>query len=65
MLALIGVSPGYVNNPAENFKRFSVFPQTGEIVYKTGDLGKYDENGNIIFLGRDDLQVEISGKRIE
>ncbi len=61
----IGVSQGYINNPAENFRNFMVFPQTGELVYRTGDLGKYDENGNIIFMGRNDLQVEINGKRIE
>lgn len=61
----IGVSYGYINNPIENFRNFSIFPETGEIVYRTGDLGKYDENGNIIFMGRNDLQVEINGKRIE
>lgn len=61
----VGISKGYVNNPVENLKKFSIWEQTGELIYNTGDLGKYDEHGNIIFMGRNDLQVEINGKRIE
>lgn len=34
-------------------------------VYKTGDLGKYREDGEILFLGRADNQVKIRGFRIE
>lgn len=33
--------------------------------YKTGDLVKEDENGNLLFLGRADRQVKIRGYRIE
>jgi amino acid adenylation domain-containing protein len=32
--------------------------------YKTGDLAKQDENGNIFFLGRLDNEVKISGYRV-
>ena len=35
------------------------------LMYKTGDLGKYDENGNITCLGRVDNQIKIRGLRIE
>ncbi|MFX5747594.1 hypothetical protein ABTE19_21965, partial [Acinetobacter baumannii] len=33
--------------------------------FKTGDIGYYNEEGNIIFLGRKDTQVKIRGLRIE
>ncbi|NMG57043.1 amino acid adenylation domain-containing protein, partial [Geitlerinema sp. P-1104] len=36
-----------------------------DIVYKTGDLGKLLDDGNLIFLGRKDFQVKIRGVRIE
>ena len=32
--------------------------------YKTGDLAKYDQEGNIILVGRKDRQIKIAGKRI-
>ncbi|WP_394748814.1 non-ribosomal peptide synthetase [Spongiimicrobium salis] len=47
----------YVNNP------FSTIP--GEKLYKTGDLGRYRNNGSIEFLGRADQQVKVRGFRIE
>ena len=34
-------------------------------MYKTGDLGKYMTNGDIICLGRSDNQIKIRGLRIE
>ena len=33
--------------------------------YKTGDIGKFWDNGVIEFLGRKDFQVKINGHRIE
>ncbi|KAF7185257.1 Nonribosomal peptide synthetase imqB [Pseudocercospora fuligena] len=36
------------------------------VVYRTGDLVKYDiASGNIIFVGRKDSQVKLHGKRLE
>lgn len=40
------------------------FASTGK-VYKTGDRVKWDENGDIVFLGRFDHQVKVNGYRIE
>jgi len=34
-------------------------------MYKTGDIGKFIHDGNIIFLGRKDNQIKIGGHRIE
>ena len=37
----------------------------GKRIYKTGDMGRYDRNDEIEFLGRLDTQVKIRGHRIE
>eukprot|EP00833_Pecoramyces_ruminatium_P018291 jgi/Orpsp1_1/1192323/evm.model.d7180000092279.1 len=34
-------------------------------MYRTGDIGKWTENGEIEFIGRKDFQVKINGIRIE
>ena len=34
-------------------------------LYKTGDLVRYNANGSLIFIGRKDAQVKISGQRVE
>ena len=36
-----------------------------ERVYVTGDLGKYDDNGDLLFCGRKDHQIKYMGHRIE
>ncbi|KAL8330539.1 hypothetical protein RB593_001516 [Gaeumannomyces tritici] len=35
------------------------------LLYKTGDLVKYDPNGFIVFVGRKDQQVKLRGQRVE
>ncbi|KAG0157831.1 hypothetical protein PDIDSM_1845 [Penicillium digitatum] len=34
-------------------------------LYKTGDLVRYDKDGNLTFIGRKDTQVKINGQRVE
>ena len=34
-------------------------------MYKTGDLGQYDDDGNIVFSSRKDHQIKHMGHRIE
>jgi amino acid adenylation domain-containing protein len=63
-----GVAKGYLNREeltAERFvdDLFSDIP--GSKIYRTGDLGKILENGEIACLGRIDHQVKIRGYRIE
>ncbi|MCR5666530.1 MAG: amino acid adenylation domain-containing protein [Eubacterium sp.] len=60
-----GLAIGYLNNEDETAKRFVINPRTGQRLYKTGDLGRVMDDGNIEFLGREDTQVKILGFRIE
>lgn len=63
-----GVSWGYLNREeltAEKFidNPFSDIP--ADKIYRTGDLGKYKPDGDIVYLGRIDHQVKVRGYRIE
>jgi amino acid adenylation domain-containing protein len=63
-----GLTRGYLNNPALTAERFisHSLPFIGETrLYKTGDLGKWTEDGVVEFLGRRDAQVKIRGYRVE
>jgi len=59
---------GYVNNPQEQQRRFvrnHFRDDLNDVVYYTGDLGRYRPNGLLTILGRLDDQVKIRGVRIE
>lgn len=61
-----GLARGYLNNLELTEKSFIANPFVkGTYMYKSGDLGKYMENGEIICLGRSDSQIKIRGLRIE
>ena len=60
-----GLAKGYLNRSDLSEKNFIANPFDSGKLYKTGDLGRYDNNGNIIFSGRSDNQVKIRGFRIE
>lgn len=63
-----GISPGYLNLPAQTNERFITNPfgkTPEEKIYKTGDLVTYFNDGNMVFLNRLDTQVKIRGFRIE
>lgn len=60
------VGNGYYNRDELTKERFLDDPFNKENkMYKTGDLGKIDANGNIYYLGRNDFQVKVNGYRIE
>lgn len=47
----------FVQNPLHNDYR--------DIVYRTGDLAHYDDEGNLVYLSRKDHQIKHLGQRIE
>ncbi|MBM7689801.1 hypothetical protein BCR24_12790 [Enterococcus ureilyticus] len=58
-----GVARGYLNQPELTAKQFVSLED--QVIYKTGDLGKYRADGSIDYLGRIDQQVKIRGFRVE
>ena len=60
-----GVTDGYINNQALTDEKFVMNPYGEGRIYKTGDIGRWCENGNIIFDGRIDNQIKIRGYRVE
>ncbi|GGD10093.1 AMP-binding protein [Hyunsoonleella pacifica] len=68
-LAIAGaqVTPGYWNNSSKNQKSFFIKKVDGEPkrYYKSGDLCYKDEDGDYMYVGRNDFQVKIQGYRIE
>ena len=70
----VGVTRGYLNNPELTKERFVCNPFQTEsekevnfngVLYKSGDLVKLTETGDLKFIGRNDFQVKIRGFRIE
>lgn len=60
------VAKGYLNNDLLTEERFPSDPFVPtKRMYKTGDLVKWLDDGNIAFLGRMDHQVKLRGFRIE
>ena len=60
-----GVANGYLNNKEATSKAFVKNPYGEGFVYKTGDLGKFNDDGEVEYIGRADGQVKIRGLRIE
>lgn len=58
-----GVGRGYRNLPEKTKEAFVSF--RGMRGYRSGDLARIDENGEIVFQGRMDSQVKLKGLRIE
>lgn len=59
---------GYYNNISQTEKAFVQNPlqkKYRELIYRTGDLGRYTENGELMFAGRKDFQIKYQGHRIE
>ena len=59
---------GYYRNPEQNQAHFvqnPLNPNYPERIYRTGDLGKYNDRGELVFSGRKDFQIKYMGHRIE
>ncbi|EDP94249.1 plipastatin synthetase [Kordia algicida OT-1] len=60
-----GIAVGYHNQPELTKECFIDNPFGEGKLYKTGDLGYWDDEGNIHFIGRKDHQLKIRGYRVE
>jgi acyl carrier protein len=63
-----GLARGYLNNPALTADRFipdQFGSEPGARSYRTGDVGIYNAEGKIEYVGRNDFQVKLRGVRIE
>jgi amino acid adenylation domain-containing protein len=61
-----GLAKGYYHDDKLTKQKFSNNPFIEEgLIYETGDIGRWDEQGEIVFSGRNDNQVKIRGYRIE
>ena len=62
----VALSPGYLNDSELTKKKFILNPfNKDEYIYKTGDLGRWNNYGLLEYIGRNDTQVKINGYRIE
>ena len=62
----LGVARGYLNRAELTAERFVPDPfGRGERLYRSGDIGRMQPNGEMEYLGRRDLQVKVRGHRIE
>lgn len=67
----LGLARAYLHSPEQTAEKFIPDPfntdttTLGTRLYKTGDLGRYLEDGTIEFIGRIDQQVKVRGYRVE
>lgn len=62
------VTLGYYNNPEKTSESFVQNPLNQaypEIIYKTGDIGRLNDHGELVFVSRKDYQIKHMGHRIE
>ena len=55
------VGNGYLYNPTLTSEKFDLTHH----IYRTGDLGRWLSNGNLMFVGRNDNQIKYRGYRID
>ena len=63
-----GMARGYRGRPEQTAERFIAdpfSPHSQSRLYKTGDLGRWQDDGMLQYLGRNDDQLKIRGYRIE
>ncbi|MCH7345977.1 non-ribosomal peptide synthetase [Pelomonas sp. CA6] len=61
-----GLALGYLNQPELTAQAFVDHPlKPGRKLYRSGDLGRWNEDGRLEFIGRRDQQVKLRGFRVE
>jgi len=60
-----GVARGYRSDPERTAERFRPDRFDGGRMYRSGDRVRFREDGQLLFLGRVDDQVKLSGHRVE
>lgn len=63
-----GIACGYYNNlekTEESFVQNPLQNAYAETIYRTGDLAKYNERGELVYISRKDFQIKHMGHRIE
>lgn len=59
---------GYFDDPERTQKAFVQNPlhtNYNELIYRTGDIAHYREDGNLVYVGRKDFQIKHLGHRVE
>ncbi len=62
------VSLGYINDPertASSFVQNPLNKSWPELIYRTGDIGRFNKDGDLVFVSRKDFQIKHMGHRIE
>ncbi|MCM6776659.1 amino acid adenylation domain-containing protein [Nocardia sp. CDC159] len=60
-----GLAVGYHNDSQRTEASFITHPDTGQRLYRSGDLARYRADGCLEILGRTDFQLKVGGHRIE
>ncbi|KAF2647173.1 acetyl-CoA synthetase-like protein [Lophiostoma macrostomum CBS 122681] len=67
-LSGIQVAKGYIGRPKETESVFlpdTNLPHYGESMYRTGDRGYWNGDGELVLVGRSDRQIKLHGYRID
>ena len=56
---------GAFDRTAESFVQNPLNPHYPELIYRTGDIGRCNEHGELVFVSRRDSQIKHMGQRIE
>ncbi|AJQ96549.1 non-ribosomal peptide synthetase [Gynuella sunshinyii] len=61
----VQVAQGYIQQPELTARQFTANPFAYGMVYRTGDYARWNEQGQLEYLGRKDFQIKLNGVRME